>query len=347
MATPTTPERRLLAAGAKKGANWGTANAVGANDELRITADGGLARKQPYLSAKEANVPFISEGDFGPVDPVDFAPEFFLRYDPGRLGTLIAQLFGTAGTPANAGSIGRTHTFQWADSLSGIFSTVVVERPGKVWEITSAKPYGLSIGIENGIMKGTIRLRGNTLIDNSAVNAANQADALTFDGEEDRVKFTQGSIKVNAESGNDVANETALQVNDITIEFSRSLDAVPVAGATTIIEPNESDYPSITVRLGFPRMNSVNANFFSNFTGETEQKMLIKFTGATIENGVNFDAAFYFPRLRITEIDYPFSEIVPGSMTLVAEKAASAPTGMNYTVPYFKLVNKEAVDYLG
>ncbi len=348
MATPTTPERRLLAMGAVKCANWGTAKAVGANCEMFVVTDGGIKRTQPYLPAKEADTPFVKEGDLGPIDPVDFAPEFFVRYDPGAIGTLLAQLFGTAGTPANSGTNGRIHTFQWADSTEGIYSTVVVERPGKVWEVTSAKPYGLTVAIENGIMKGTLRLRGNTLIDNSAVNNNATADALTFDGEEDRLKFTQCSVKINAESGADVANETAIQVNDVTLEFTRSLDAVPVAGSSTIIEPLESDHPSVTVRLGFPRMNSTNANYFANmFTAEAEQKMLVSFIGPQIEANVTYGANFFFPRLRVTEIDYPFSEIVPGSMTLVAEKAASAPTGMNYTVPYLKLTNKETVDYLG
>jgi len=344
---PTTPEKRLLAAGAKKATTWGTAVALGAGDGILIDSDGGLARKQDYLAAKEADTPFVKEGDLGPVKEVDFSPTFFMRYDPGRLGTLIALLFGTAGTPTQQGATTAwKHVFQWADSVYGKFATFAVERPGKIWEVASAKVHGFELVVAAGLVKGTLNLRGNTVIDDSAVNTATQMDALTYVDRENRIRFTQGQVKMNAQTGEDVTGETALQINSLSISYKRSVDAVVPGGETKIIEPVENDHPIVQVKLGFPRMNSVNAAFFSTFSAETEQKMLIKFTGALIATSYYYDLALYFPRLRIIEPDFPWDEVVPGSITLQAEEASTNPTGMSYARPYAELINKQTTDYL-
>ncbi|HDR67993.1 MAG TPA: hypothetical protein ENN61_02960, partial [Bacteroidaceae bacterium] len=274
-----------MAAGAVKAAEWGTALPVGAGAGVLIEDDGGLggARKQAYLPAKEADTPLVMEGDLGPIDPVEFSPAFTMRYDPGALGTLIALLFGTAGAPAQQGSTAAyKHTLQWADAISGLFATFVVERPGKIWEVASAKVQGLELSIGDGLLKGAINLKGNTIIDNSAVNTSTQVDALTYKDRGNRIKFTQGAIKMNAQTGGDVASETALEVNEISVSYQRPTDGLHAAGAATIIEPNENDQGNITIKLGFPRMNTVNANFLASFIDRTEQKVLVTFEGAVI-----------------------------------------------------------------
>jgi hypothetical protein len=346
MATPTTPQKRLLAAGARKASEWGSALALGAGYGILITGDGGLARKQAYGPAKEADTPFVLEGDLGPIDAIDFSPEFDLRYAPGKLGMLMALLFGTAGVPADQGSGGWKHTIQFADSIVSLFATYAVERPGKIWEVASAKPFGLDLSVAGNFVKGKISLRGNTLIDDSAVNTATQLDALTYDDRENRVKFTQCSVKMNAQSGGDVTSETALQINNMTLGISRPLDTYHAAGDVSIIEPQENDHPSVSLSLNFPRMNAVNAAYFATFIAETEQKLLLQFTGPLIGGAIYYSWKFFFPRMRIVEIDFPFDEVVPGSIKFEAEEAAANPTGMSYKRPYIELINKQNTDYL-
>jgi hypothetical protein len=75
--------------------------------------------------------------------------------------------------------------------------------------------------------------------------------------------------------------------------------------------------------------------------------MLIEFTGPLIELGLYYKLSLYFPRLRIVDIDNPFDDIVPASITLEAEAAAAAPTGMDYARPYLELLNAYNTDYLG
>ena len=71
MTTPSVAQRRLMAAGFRNGAAWGTALETGAGLGALLESDGGLSRTQPYLPAKEADTPFPVEGDLGPIDPVN------------------------------------------------------------------------------------------------------------------------------------------------------------------------------------------------------------------------------------------------------------------------------------
>jgi len=348
MATPTQPERRLLAAGFRKGSAWGTAVALGAAYGVLVESDGGLGRKQAYLPAKEADTPFVMEGDLGPIQAVDFSPPFAMRYDPGMIGTMIALLFGTAGTPAQqAATTAYKHTLQMADSVYGKFGTFAVERPAKIHEVASVKVMGLDIAMANGIIKGTLKCRGNTLIDTSAVNTLTQMDAITYQDRGNRVKFTEAAVKMNAQSGGAVTGETALELNNLAISINRKFDAPNVGGSASIIEPVENDHPEITVKLDFPRMDATSAALLATLIAETEQKMLIAFTSAN-EAGTGYVYSFNlsFPSLRIVDVVYPLNEVVPSSMTLQAEDAASNPTGMSYARVYAEIINKQTTDYL-
>lgn len=346
MTTPTQAEGRLYAAGAKKGSAWGTAVALGANCGTLLETDGGLARKQPYLPAKETDTPFVKDGQLGNIDPVDFTPAFFARYDPGAIGLLIALLFGTAGAPTLLDTLAYQHVFQWANSTSGLFATFAIERPSKIFEVASCKPISLELSIADSKLKGAIALHGNTMIDNSSVNQAAQMDAITYDDIHHRIEFAEISAKMNDESGGDVSGETALEIKDVSVSYSRPLDAEHKGGSKEMIEPLQNDAEVIQVKFEFPRSNTINQAFFQKFTAETTQKILIKFTGDLIESTYYYDLALFFPKMRVIEIDYPYGPIIPASMTLQAEEADSNPTGMDYKRPYVELVNKKSTDYL-
>jgi len=349
MATPTVPERRLLAAGATKSNQaWGTAMAIVSPYGILLEGDGGLARTQPYLPANEADTPLAKEGDLGPIDAVDFAPEFTWRYDPGPLGILLAQLFGTTGGTGTAiGGGVYEHSLIWATENYGEFCTFAIERPSKIFEVASAKPYAADFSIADGLLKGTISLRGNTLINTSTVNTLTQMDALTYRDRGNRIKFSQCDIRMNNQGAGDASSETALEVSDLSMHFERPHDGVPKAGSESIIEPAENAHPIITVSLNFPRMNTVNNAYFADFIAETEKKMRIYFTGEIAGAAHRYDFKLWFPRLRITAINYPWDEVVPGSMTLQAEEAAAAPIAMAYAVPYAHFQNLASADYLG
>lgn len=350
MTTPSIAQKRLLAAGAIKSAEaWGTAEELTAGSGLLINTDGGLMRNQPYNPANEADTPMTKEGDLGLIDPVDFNPEFFMRYDSGALGVLLAQLFATAGSPSDLGNGVYSHTFQWADENKGEFCTFAIERVSKIFEVQSAKVMSFDISVDTGFLKGVLGLRGNSLINTSTTNEATEMDALTYADRGNRIKFSQVNIKMNDQSDGNVTGETALEVSDFTVHYERPHDSANKAGSEFIIEPEENERPNINITLNFPRMNAVNNLYFADFIAETEKKMEIKCVGAIAGTGgsIPFSFNMKFPRLRIIPpVDYPFDEIVPATIMLQAEEAASNPTGMDYARPYAFLSNERSTNYL-
>jgi hypothetical protein len=350
MPTPTGPERKLLAAGAKKGATWGTAVALGAGFGVNIKAHTGFNRVQELLRAEEIDAPLPFSAALDNVKEVEPLLTTDFLYDPGSLGSLIAGLFGTAGAPTQqGGTTAYKHTLQWADTNWGLFFTFASEMPGKIWECASAKPTDWTLkSTGGGIIQSELKLRGNIIIDSSAVNTATQMDALTYNDRDNRVLFRQQVVKMNAQSAGDVTGSTALNCTNVEISFKRQgYDSLHPAGQYDIVEPAEGGYPEIRVKLLFPRFDSVNAAFFATAIAETTQKMLIAFTSA-VEAGAGYPYSLklFFPRLRMLVPEASFEEIVKNGLELIAETASAAPTGMSYTRPYAELINKRTTDYL-
>jgi len=348
MAIPTIPQKRLLAAGAKKSAQtWGTAEPLGAGYGMDIDTDGGLVRNQAYFPSKGADTPFILEGDLGQIDPVDFAPEFDLRYDPGAIGILLAQLFGTAGAPSAAGN-GWRHRPVWADENYGEFCTFAIERAAKIFEVPSAKPYSFDLSVADGFMRGSIGLRGNTLVNDSAVNTLTQMDALSYANRGLRVKFSDLTAYLTYQDNIVGPDETtAIEISDISMHFERPHDGIHGAGSASIIEPSENGQSIITVTLTFPRMNTINNPYFADFIAETEKKADFWFHGPVLQGAQLYEFDFYFPRLRVINVEYPFDEVIPCTMTLQAEEAATNPAGFSVSKrPHIMIVNDRTTDYL-
>jgi len=349
MATPTGAERKLLAAGAKKGSVWGTAVAVGALNGLNVKNITGFVRNQDLLAAQEVDSPMPRWGQLDVIKPPEPVIITDMLYDSGQLGSLIVGLWGTAGAPAQqGGTAAYLHTIQFKDSNAGIFFTMVVEHPGKIYELASAKTMEWSLKSSGGgIIQSELKLRGDVIIDTSATNAAAQVDALTYQDRSNRMLFRHQVVKMNDQSGADVSGATALDCNSVEITIKRTgFDSLYPAGQYGIVEPIEPGYPDIRVKLGFPRFNSVNAAFFATAIAETLQKMTITFTGPLIAGAYYYQKKFYFPQLRMLNPDTQWEEIVKNGLELVAEEASANPTGMSYTRPYMEWINKRSTDYL-
>jgi hypothetical protein len=353
MAIPSTAERRFHAVGAAKGSEWGSAVAVGAGNEIKMEDASGLdVPEQAILPALESNTPYVKDSDLGLIAPVDITVPVRMRYEMGAIGSLIAALFGTAGVPVQEGETDAyKHTLQWADDVEDLFFTFVEERVSKIFEAASAKVFRLELNFADGILKANIGLRCNTVVDDSETNTGTETDALTVPSDfyGTTIKFTQASVKMNAESGGNVAEETALNVNDLTVVLERAIEGgVHVAGSETIIEPLEEGVPGpdTKITLSFPRMSTVNNAYFATFQAHTPQKMLIKLEGGEADTGKNYTFALYFPRLVMEKPSYSFEEIIKSGITLQAQEASAAPTGMDYARVYAEIINKQTTDYL-
>jgi len=354
MPTPTGPERRFLAAGARKAAAWRTALALGATFGLNCKSISGFNPSRDTLVAAEIDNPLPFSGALDVYKPPDIGIVTDFLYAPGMLGMLIAQLFGTAGAPTGpADTSAYTHTLQWADSNWGKFATLAVEMPGIIFECPSAKAVEWSLkSSEGGFVQSELKLRGNKVIDNSAVNTLTQMDALTYDdrGAMGRVMFGDQLVYMNGQTvATDVLSTTALECSAIEATFKRTgYDGVVAAGYTDSQEPAEGGYPDIRLKLSFAHMDAVNKLYLATAISEVTQKLAIRFTGKVLAGAstVYHALTLYFPRMRMLCPEASFDEIVKLGVELIAEEASAAPTGMSYVRPYLTLVNKRSTDYL-
>lgn len=346
MATPTSASRKFYACGSEKCANWGTANAVGANDEILALEDGGFARIQAYEQHPAINQIVAKSGSLGLIGPCDFSPPVHLQYQMGAWGKWLAAIFGTAGVPANNANC-FTHTFQWADEPTDFF-TVVQERPGHIWECPSAMPYKVVISPDGSKIKAVASLRGNTIKDDSAVNTDTQVDALTPVSRETFVNFTHGQFLMNAQGGTAFNSTTdAVEISDFEVSLERQIDGIHVLGSQTLAQPVEGAIPVKTLKLTLPHASNTNVEYFANFTGENTMKAQLAFTGAAINANGNYSFTLYFPRLVFAgPPEASLEDIIKCGLTFIIQEANAAPTGMNYARVYCKVVNAESTDYL-
>ena len=347
MATPTYPSKRYYAAGAIKCANWGTANAVGANTGLLLLGDSGIARNQKFEPYPAIDQIIPKDGILGISEPVELSPPLNLQYEMGPVGAMIAGFFGTAGAPANVDDVFK-HTFQWANSANVSF-TYCEERPGHVWEVPSAMPYKVVFSPDGAQIKAGVTLRGNTLVDDSTVNNNSTMDAITYVSRATFLHFSHGQFLLNAENGATLsANNDAVEISDFEVSLERSIDSVHVAGSVNIAEPVEGDIPNCTLKVTLPRASNTNVDYFSSWEDMSPKKAKLTFTGALAGNNTYYSVSLLFPKLMlISPPDVKMDGVIKNELTFsMLEGVANAANGMNYTRPYMEIVNTANADYL-
>jgi len=347
MSTPTGPQLSNKAAGLKKATTWGTAVALGASDEILFKKISGLKSKRKYVPGDHADSPFRPAGVFTDFEPVDLGISGDLSYELGALGRHLALLMGTAGAPTKQGATtAYKHVLKWADYGAG-FYTFAAELPGKIYEVPSVVPTEFLLKVENGVITFDAKGRGDVCKDDSAVNAAAQIDALTPAAFVPMI-FKEGAFYLNgADEAVDVLTTTPLVTTGFDVAIKRSVDGEHAAGSASIIKPEENDFPAVSLKLQFPRFATANAGFLAKHAAGTPQKAAVQFT-SPLEAGTGFyySLTIYFPRLVITDADPSLDKIIKHGLELVAEQAASIPTGMDAARPYIEIINKQETDYL-
>ena len=348
MATPTYPSKRFYAVGAAAGTTWGTAAATGAGKGLLLTSDGDVALKQKYNHNAEIDQIIPKGGVLGPVEALECNLPFDLRYDPGFLGTLIAALFNTAGTPSGTAPTGYTHSFKTADSMTR-FYTIAAERPGTIWELASMVPFKLNIKVSGGFLTATLSMRGSGFSAASATNTATQMDALTYVDLGNKIMLAEGAFWMNAASGGALSVSDVIEVSDFDYTFERPVDSVPVAGVQGIAQPKENSAPKVSLKLTLPRASAANLAYLATFQAGTAQKLSAVFTGGVIATTYHYAMSLLFPRLVLMDPpEAKLDSIIKTVLNFEGQEAAAAPTGMTgYTRHGMELVNLlGTADYL-
>lgn len=339
-------EKRLNKSAWKKASAWGTEIDVNGAGNGILPLNAGAIKQSISMIPEESPVsPFESDLDLGDFDPVDFSLEFDARYE--GLGPIIAQVFGIAGAPSTPEGTARLHTLELANSIAALFGTYATEKHDKFHVVPSAKPYKLTFTMDGGKLKLTIDLKGDKVIDDSAI--VTTLAAVTEPDAHNRALKKQMVFRMNAQGGASLAGGDEIKVKNFTLEIERKPEGGEhEGGSDSIIEALEEGKISVKLTLELNRMDDVNDVYFGDWTSENEKKADLVFTGLLIVGGSYYFFKFEFPRLKIEDVDYPDENIIPATITLRGLLADAAPNGMGTLVKPIQLQvqNKRTTDML-
>lgn len=341
-------EKRLNKAAVKVGAVWGTEVNAGAAGCGILPLNAGAPKAAVQMIEDESYGAFESNLDVGNINPSDFGLDFDYRWD-GLENVLLAMLMGTAAAPVPQTSpTAILHALSLKNSVVGIFGTYATEKGTKIHVVPSFKVLKGTFSLNAGLIKAAFNLRGDRLIDDSAI--VTSMAALTYPVNAHlRAKYSQAVFRMNLQSGAALAAPTdIIKPKDFTLDVERKMDSEHTSGSTTIIESVENDKPSIKLTMNFPRMDAVNVAYFAAWTAATEKKLDLVVTGPIIATTFAYYLKFQIPRLIIEDVEYADSKIIPAKIVLRAVVADTAPAGMTgLTLPvYVDIMNTRTTNLL-
>ena len=324
--------------------SWGTgtadATALGAGDGHYVRDDLGMVLSMQYSEDDQASQNFIGSVQTANAEAVSVTVPLYMHYKDAWMNVLYALALGTGGTsPTQLGaSTAYTNTFEPATNKTGLYATLVQDKSTDIFEVPGAKCTGFEISTgEMGRMECTMNFMGDLVKEDSTVNTATEVSALTFPTQGLRVFLDDAVIRASTQSSGALSAGDALDVTGLTIRFSQPLDTIQVAGQTTIIEPEEHEFPEFEIELTGARYGTNWNAFFGAHRAGTHYKADVTFTGQAIGTlATTYGILFEFPNLYLRPTEFPVSggagQIHP-KQTFRALSTTAGPTGMAVTVP--------------
>ena len=343
-----------IKAAIKKAAVWNTAIACGANDGILITP-ASIKRDTSADIDDSLGLFFPGDGDLGAIKTEGDLP-MYLRYDACDL--VLALVMGITGAPAQqASSTAYAFTIKPKPDIDGLFATYVQNMKNYIMEIPSLKIAGFTLKGEAGkALTLTLKTIGINKVYDSVVNTTTTFNNVTYRESRNRVKFSQGIFRMNAQSGAALAVSDAISPSSFELSFQRKLKGeytggyLFTSGSNTqelIDEPTNDGLPEISLKLEFPRHTGTTN--LAILGGDTRQKMDITFTGGLIAATYYRKFMLQFPHLQLINDDpADAAGIIKEPLEFKVYGALSAPTGMTGITDPFWIsgVNQRSTDPL-
>lgn len=330
---------------AKFGTNsWGVAASV--TKGTRFTSDGGLKYQPTFVEDRSFGETFLGASSQGDVVAPDLSLGGQARYEDFNY-CLEALAMGSPATVALATSASGQvtswrHVIDMAAAIDGLGATFAIDRKLYVEELTSAKIYGFGETLgDGGILEQTFKVLGSKPTNISSVNTNSTVYSATYPALGGKIFRNQGVVRLNAQSAGALSSTDAIQIVGFELTFERPQDRANVYGQDYIIEPADNEFPTVSARITFPRMNTVSANslYAQLRTAGSAYKMDCTYSGAFINSTDQYSKLYQFPYVELQDFATPTAgaaQVQPTAM-LVCKQAASAPTGMSGVTKPFRL----------
>lgn len=342
-------EKRLNISAIKKGVTWGTEISLNlANHAILPLNAGAVKQTIETIEDESAASAYQQDVDLGNKGPIDFALDFDLRYQ-GLENMLVAMCMGTAGEPTQQGGTdAEVHVFKVKNKITDLFVTYATQKHDKVHVVPSAKINKLTYTIDGGKLKLTVGLRGDNLVDDSAI-VTTIASATLVDWHRKVLGRQFQFLRINGQVDGSLGSGDIVAIKNFTLDIERAVEAGKFdQGSQTIREAKEEGKVLVTLTLDMHEMDNVNDLYLANWIAGTEKKADIYFKGPVIESPYYYGYLFEFPRLKIIDVDYPDEAIIPATITmrgLIADTAPSGMAGINLPAQ-ISVTNKRSTDYL-
>ena len=329
---------------AKFGTNsWGVAASV--TKGARFDGDGGLKFQPVFVEDRSFGETFLGPADSGDINPVDLTLTSQDRYEDHNY-ILEALVIGSpAAVAISTSASGQTtswlHVFDPAPSIDGLGATFAADRKLYVEEITSAKIYGLTDTFgDAGILQSTFKVLGSRPTNISSINTNSTVYGASYPALNGKIFRKTGTFRVNLQSGGALSSTDEIKVESVEFSFERPQDRSFATGQDYIMEPADNEFPVPSVKVTFPRMNTVSANsLYAALRSTTAYKGDLTFTGALINSTDALTRKYQFPYMELQDFATPTAgaaQVKPTAMW-VLKKPSAAPTGMTGVTGPFRL----------
>ena len=334
------------------GANsWGVAASV--TRALHVTSDAGLTLQPQFSENETFNQGFFRNASVGDITAPDLTLQTDARYEDFNY-VLEACAMGSPVAPTVVSSTGGNayqHIIDLAPSVSGRGITFAVEYGGAgfnpfIQELTSARVYGFSEAVGGaGVITQSFRLLGSKPTITSSINFNSTLASMSVPGFGTKVFRKNGVFRLNAQAGGSLGAADAVQIEDLSFEFTRVNDAPYVYGQDFIAEPADNGFPTVRVAVTFPRMTTVSANsMYTLLQVGGAWKGDVLYTGALINSATSYTKLIQWPYLEPQEITLNLAgaQQVKPTVTFMAKEVAAAPTGMAGVTRPFRITRTMA-----
>ena len=302
--------REVAIAFAKFAANsWGVAASV--TKGIFFASDGGLKLSPDIIEDDAFGQTFIRAHDVGNVQApaVNFAGR--ARYDDHSYIWDAVAMGSPATVSISTSATGQVtswlHVMDLAKNINGLGLTIAIDKTLYVEELTSAKVHGFDIeNGQGGMMQQTWRTIGSKTTNISSVNINSTVGGASFPALSNRILMKHGTFRMNAQGGGSLGSTDAVQAESIKLAFNRPQDAPFVFGQDYVVEPADNGFPTATLEVTYPRMNTTSANsLYASLRDATAYKADWTFLGSYINSTDQYKRLFQFPYLQLTAFEAP------------------------------------------
>jgi hypothetical protein len=339
--------RTFKMAFAKFGANsWGVAASV--TKGVYFESDAGLSLKVAQIVDNAFGQTDHAPASSGLVEAPDIVYKGRSRYEDHTYIWDALAMGSPAAVTISTSVAGQVtswlHIMDLAPSIDGLGLTTAIDKNLYVDELTSAKVYGFEETQDsNGSMDVAYKVLGSKPTPISSININSTVAGANYPALTNRITQIQGVFRMNAQAGGALDSTNTQRIASWKFGFERPQDAPHVYGQNYVDEPADNGFPTYTIEVEYPRMNTVSANSLYNaLANGSDFKADMTFTSGTYINSTDaWQKKYQFPHIQLMEDGFTANTDGAQQVKPIAKFAcrlpSAAPTGMSGVTKPFRL----------